>query len=167
MRARGTLWAFLATGAGAATAVACGGSSTDGAFHAADGGPDASSKAGAGGGSAAAGGGGGVGGAGGNAAAGQTSAGGSPGTGGTPAGDSGACPGPGMPGTTRICLNLVPEKITPKPGDPALDEKGILVVQVFNTDSPPAKDADKIALAQKIFPKDAVLGGPDGAVSPE
>jgi hypothetical protein len=163
MRARWALWAVLAT-SGVALA-ACGGSSADGSFGKSDSGGGASpgSSGGGGGGGGKAGGAGQVGSGGSAGSAGASAA---PGTGGALAGDPGPCPAPTAAGTTRICLTLSPEKITPK-ADPALDERGILVVQVFDTPTPPDKNAGQIALAERVFPKDAVLGGADGAVGPE
>jgi hypothetical protein len=52
---------------------------------------------------------------------------------------------------TSLCVTLVPEKITAET-DPGLDKKGALVVQVFDTSTPPAKNASAVALAERVLP---------------
>jgi hypothetical protein len=52
---------------------------------------------------------------------------------------------------TAICVTLVPDRITPE-SDPALDEKGVFLLQVFDTPTPPDKNASAIALAERVAP---------------
>jgi hypothetical protein len=150
--------------AGAALAFACGGDTNNNPFSDGGGaaGPDGS--AGSGGGSESGGtsaGGKGASGAAAGAQGGTGTGGTSPGTGGSAgatasggsAGSSGAagCLPPANKMQTAVCVTLLPETITPEP-DPELDEKGVLAIQIFDTPNPPAKDASKVALAERIVP---------------
>lgn len=165
MRARSTLEALFI---GCSMLTACGGeTSSNGLFHDADAG-DASSGgtpgtggAGSGGlvgtgGDTSSGGAVGAGGASGSGGA-STSSGGSGGSGGsTP--DASPCAPPTNASDTALCVTFAPEAITART-EPALDKRGVLVVQVFDTATPPQKDADKVALANKVLPADAATGG--------
>lgn len=91
----------------------------------------------------------------------------STGTGGTAAGGvAGAAGAAGMTNDcvppadkkqTSLCVTLVPEKITAE-SDPAFDKKGALVVQVFDTSTPPAKNESAVALAQRVVPANPATG---------
>jgi hypothetical protein len=50
-----------------------------------------------------------------------------------------------------VCLTLLPEDIKAQ-ADPALDKKGLLIVDVFDTPNPPAKNAGQVALAEVVDP---------------
>jgi hypothetical protein len=73
--------------------------------------------------------------------------GGGTGTGGT----DGACAPPVDKTQTAICVTLVPEAIKAE-SDPALDLHGALVIQIFDTPTPPQKTASAVALAERLVP---------------
>jgi hypothetical protein len=50
-----------------------------------------------------------------------------------------------------VCVTLVPESVTAE-ADPALDKKGVLAIQIFDTPNPPEKNASQVALAERIVP---------------
>jgi hypothetical protein len=139
----------------------CGGESTSHPFSNGPDGGDASvsgggSGSGAGGSASAAGGSSGA-----NASGGAPGAGGSAegglGTGGTSA-EGGPCAPPALATDTALCLRFSPETIVPR-ADKALDEWGVLVVQVFDTPNPPDKNASQVALAERVLPANSASGG--------
>lgn len=157
MQARHGVWALVSVTA--ALVAACGGESSSGLTG--GGGGDASVGSGgasAGGSTSATGGSTGSGGSGGS---GQAGAGGSAGgTGGASTGgatgaggastDAGApCAPPANPAETALCVIFAPEAINVQT-DPALDGKGTLLVQVFDTPTPPDKNAKP--LVERLLP---------------
>jgi hypothetical protein len=77
------------------------------------------------------------------------------GTGATSAGSGGAssggCAPPADKSQTAVCVTLLPESIQAE-ADPALDKKGVLAIQIFDTPNPPEKNASQVALAERIVP---------------
>ena len=85
----------------------------------------------------------------GGAGAGGVATGGATGDGG--AGGASSCLPPADRKQTSVCVTLVPEKITAQ-SDPGLDEKGVFLLQIFDTSTPPDKDASAIALVERVLP---------------
>jgi hypothetical protein len=70
------------------------------------------------------------------------------GVGGSPPGD---CAPPVNKNQTALCVTLVPEAIKAE-SDPALDEKGVLLIQIFDTPTPPETNASAVALVERVLP---------------
>lgn len=165
MRARSTLEVLFI---GCSILTACGGeTSSKGLFHDVDAG-DASSGGATGTGGAGGGGlvgngglassGGVVGSGGASGSGGAVSASGGDGGGGGSTPDASPCAPPTNAKNTALCVTFAPEAITART-EPALDKRGVLVVQVFDTATPPEKNADLVALVSKVLPADAAMGG--------
>lgn len=73
------------------------------------------------------------------------------------ASDAGPCPAPVRAGDTAICLTFSPEDIKAE-NDAALDKRGVFIVQIFDTPTPP-KNAGSIALFERVIPADSATGG--------
>lgn len=147
----------------AVAALACSSDSTDNPFGGSDAGDGGAAGDRAAGGTSPASAGGSAGNAsggkstssGGASSGGGATAGGATGTGGT-AGAGGAtppadCAAPTDANQTALCVTLAPEAVTAQ-SDPALDEKGVLLVQLFDTPTPPEKDASAVALLEHVLP---------------
>jgi hypothetical protein len=89
---------------------------------------------------------------------GGTGAGGGASTGGASAGDAGMCPAPVDPNNTALCLTFSPENIDAE-SDPALDKRGVFIVQVFDTPNPPKQNASQVALFERLVPTSSSTGG--------
>jgi len=152
---------------GCSMLTACGGeTSSGGVFHQADagdaspGGAPGSGGAGTGGlgagGATSSGGAVGSGGALGSGGA-ITASGGSGGSGGSTL-DASPCAPPTSANDTALCVTFAPEAITART-EAALDKRGVLIVQVFDTATPPEKNSDQVALANQVLPANAATGG--------
>jgi hypothetical protein len=142
---------------GGALAASCGSDSTNNPFSGSDAGDASVANGGASSGGSTSGSGGsaglGMGGStagDGGAATGGSAAGGVTASGGS-AGAPNDCVPPADKKQTSLCVTLVPERITAE-SDPGLDKKGTMVVQVFDTSTPPDKNASAIALAERVLP---------------
>ena len=88
---------------------------------------------------------------------GQSGAGGSSGTGGVSS-DAGVCPAPANANETAICMTFSPEDIRAE-NDPALDKRGVFVVQIFDMPNPPKQNAGAVALFERVLPANSASGG--------
>ena len=91
------------------------------------------------------------------AAGGSVAAGGSAAAGGAGGTTPGGCAAPADRKQTAMCVTLAPESITPQ-SDPALDEKGVFLLEVFDTPTPPQKDASSVALIERVVPANPGTG---------
>lgn len=71
-----------------------------------------------------------------------------------------SCAPPSDPKKASLCLHLIPDSIKPIPTDPALDGKGVLLIQVFDTPNPDKGDAGKAKpIMEAVVPQQQADGG--------
>jgi len=80
------------------------------------------------------------------------------GTGGGTGTEAGPCPPPANTNDTAICMTFSPENIHAE-NDPTLDERGVFIVQIFDTPNPPKQNAGQTALFERTLPASSSSGG--------